>query len=152
MTCHLLVRTAEAALNSRAQLPRVKEDVVRACEFLNVRLECKEIAEFEYQLKAANRPYRIVVLAKTSVEEKGQVTRGYRNRYFFYVTNDRKLSALDWGPGRSVPFTPLRRQRKKVSMIAHHRTNQRVSPHWRWRGMSGFKNRTMGFLWRCGTA
>lgn len=89
----LLVRKADIALNARAKQPRVKEEVVRTREFRNLRLECEEIAEFEYQPKATKRPYRVVVLAKTIVEEKGQVTLGYRNRYFFYITNDRKLSA-----------------------------------------------------------
>ena len=91
----LLVRKAEAVLSKRAKQPRVKEQVVREREFRNLRLEHEEVAELEYQPRAANRSYRFVVLAKTIVEEKGQLTLGYRNRYFFYVTNDRELSAKE---------------------------------------------------------
>jgi len=89
----ILLRHAETALNQRAKPPRVKERIVREREYRNLRLDCEEVAEFDYQPRSANRPYRVVVLAKTILEEKGQRTLGYRNRYFFYVTNDRHLSA-----------------------------------------------------------
>jgi hypothetical protein len=90
-----LIRNAKTASISRANMPRVKEQIVRKREFRNLRLEREDIAEFEYQPKAANRAYRFIVLAKTIVEEKGQRTLGNCVRYFFYVTNDHSLSAED---------------------------------------------------------
>jgi Transposase DDE domain group 1 len=83
-----LVRKAEIVLNARKKQPRVKDEIIRHREYLNLKLEEEDIAEFDYQSGASNRAYRIIVLAKTIVEEKGQRTLGYRTRYFFYVTND----------------------------------------------------------------
>jgi hypothetical protein len=88
----LLIRQAEFALNQRAKQPDVKEAIVRLREYKNCRLEKEEIAEFEFQPGAAKRPYRVVVLAKTIMEEKGQLTIGFHTKYFFYVTNDRNLT------------------------------------------------------------
>lgn len=90
-----LIRKGKTALTQRAKMPRVKEQIVRDREFRNLRLEREDIAEFEYRPKAAKRAYRFVVLAKTIIEEKGQRTLGHCDRYFFYVTNDRNLSAED---------------------------------------------------------
>jgi hypothetical protein len=50
------------------------------------------VAEFEHRPTRAERSYRIVVLRKTIVEERGQLTLGQSYRYFFYVTNDRALT------------------------------------------------------------
>lgn len=91
-----LIRKADAVLNegsTRAKQPRVKELVVRDREFNNLRLVREDIAEFEHQPRRAKRAYRIVALAKTIVEEKGQLCLGHRDRYFFYVTNDRTMTA-----------------------------------------------------------
>lgn len=82
----LLIRKADDALNeraSRAKQPRVKERIVREREFKNLRLESEDIAEFEHKPSRAKHAYRIVVLAKTIVEEKGQLCLGQRDRYFF---------------------------------------------------------------------
>lgn len=83
-----LVRPADEVLNARKKQPRVKEEIVRNREYLNLKLEEEDIAEFDYQPGTTNRNYRVIVLVKTIVEEKGQLTLGYRTRYFFYITND----------------------------------------------------------------
>jgi hypothetical protein len=91
-----LIRLADAALDERerrAKQPRVKDEIIREREFKNLRLEREDVAEFEYQPCKANRAYRMVVLCKTIIEEKGQITLGQRDKYFFYITNDRKLTA-----------------------------------------------------------
>ena len=92
-----LVRKAEAAFAAepRAKQPRVKEQIVCERGFRNLRLEREDIAEFEHQPRRSKRPYRFVVLCKTIVEEQGQITLGQREKYFFYVTNDRSMSADD---------------------------------------------------------
>ena len=91
-----LIRKADAALDDRkprAKQPRVKEQIIREREFKNLRLEREEIAEFEHRPKKAKRAYRMVVLCKTILEEKGQLSLGQRERYFFYITNDRTMTA-----------------------------------------------------------
>ena len=91
-----LIRKADDALDERqrrAKQPRVKEAIVREKGYLNLRLEKEEIAEFTHQPTKSKRVYRIVVLCKTLVEERGQRSLGQRERYHFYVTNDFTMSA-----------------------------------------------------------
>ena len=76
----------------RAKPPWVKEQIVREREYRNLCLAREDLAEFEYQPTKANRPYRIVVLRKTIVEERGQRCIGQDYRYFFYITNDRTMT------------------------------------------------------------
>ena len=90
-----LVRKADAIFEgrqSRAKQPRVKEEVIRAREFRNLRLEREDVAEFEHRPARAARAYRIVVVRKTIIEERGQHCLDSLYRYFFYVTNDRKMT------------------------------------------------------------
>lgn len=85
-----LVRRADAAFDDkkrRAKQPRVKERIVRQREYRNLRVEREDLAEFEYQPLAARRTYRMVVLRKTLVEERGQLCLGHSHRYLFYLTN-----------------------------------------------------------------
>jgi hypothetical protein len=90
-----LVRKADALFadrDARAKQPRVKDEVIREREFLNFRLEREDVAEFEHRPSRARRVYRMVVVRKTIVEERGQRCLGSAYRYFFYVTNDRRMS------------------------------------------------------------
>jgi hypothetical protein len=89
-----LVRKAneQFAGRPRAKQPRVKEEIVKARGYLNKRLIAEDTAEFEHRPTKATRSYRIVVLRKLIDEERGQRTLGSDFRYFFYVTNDRKLT------------------------------------------------------------
>ena len=77
---------------TRAKPPRVKDQIVFEREYLNIRLEREDLAEFDYKPKRADRTYRIVVLRKTLVSERGQQSLATDFRYFFYVTNDRELT------------------------------------------------------------
>lgn len=90
-----LVRHADQtfAKKTRAKQPRVKDAIVREREHLNLVLEREDIAEFNYQPSAARRAYRMIVLRKTIVEERGQACLGTQQRYFFYITNDDDLTA-----------------------------------------------------------
>lgn len=90
-----LVRRADelhATRTPRAKQPRVKEQIVRERGFRNLCLAREDLAEFEHRPRKANRSYRIVVLRKTIVEERGQLCLGQDYRYFFYVTNDRTMT------------------------------------------------------------
>ena len=90
-----LTRKADEAFEDReqrAKQPWVKEQIIRERGYLNLCLAREDLAEFEHRPNKANRPYRIVVLRKTIVEERGQLCLGQDYRYFFYVTNDRSLT------------------------------------------------------------
>ena len=92
-----LVRGAEAAFErvERAKQPRVKEAIVANREYLNIRLESEDIAEFEYKPARAKKTYRMVVVRKNLVEERGQIHLCDKVRYFFYVTNDPDMTARE---------------------------------------------------------
>jgi hypothetical protein len=92
-----LTRSAEAAfatsdVERRTRAERVKDRIIREREFLNLRLENEDVAEFAHKPHAAKRSYRIVVVRKTIAVERGQVCLETRFRYFFYITNDRTLT------------------------------------------------------------
>jgi hypothetical protein len=92
-----LVRHAEQAFEGleRAKQPRVKEKIVVEREYLNIRLASEDIAEFEHKPSRAKKTYRMVVVRKNLVEERGQIWLCDRVRYFFYVTNDWDMSKED---------------------------------------------------------
>ena len=88
-----LVRKAKCAFSTtRAKQPRIKEEIVRERGYLNKRVLAEDTNEFEYKPHRAKKTYRIVVLRKWIVEERGQRTIAEDFRYFFYVTNDRSLT------------------------------------------------------------
>ena len=92
-----LVRKAneQFAGRPRAKQPRVKEEIVKERGYLNKRLVAEDTAEFEHRPTKAERSYRIVVLRKLIDQERGQLCIGSDFRYFFYVTNDRKLTQAE---------------------------------------------------------
>lgn len=92
-----LVRRAEAVLKTepRSKPARVKEEVIRAREFKNIKLRSEDVAEFEYQPVACKRHYRVVVVRKNLTVHKGEEALFDDIRYFFYITNDRKLTAAE---------------------------------------------------------
>ncbi len=51
------------------------------------------IAEFDYQPAACKKNYRMIVLRKRLATDKGQMRLFEEYRYFFYITNDRNMSA-----------------------------------------------------------
>jgi hypothetical protein len=92
-----LVRKANEAFAGRTpkprqKQPRVKAAIVRERGYLNQRLVAEETAEFEHRPIRAAGTYRIVVLRKLIEEERGQLSVGTDFRYFFFITNDRKLT------------------------------------------------------------
>lgn len=90
-----LVRAAERVLKTepRAKQPRFKEEVVHGREFKNIKLRSEDVAEFEYQPTFCKRSYRVVVIRKNLTVMKGEAALFDDVRYFFYITNDRQLSA-----------------------------------------------------------
>lgn len=91
-----LVRKAARVFSSkRATQPRIKEEIVKERGYLNKRLVSEDTAEFDHKPAKAKKTYRIVVLRKYIVEERGQLTLSEDFRYFFYVTNDRTLTQAE---------------------------------------------------------
>jgi hypothetical protein len=79
----------------RQQRERHKERIVAERRFETLKLIGEEVAEFEYQPVACKKTYRVVVLRKKLVVEKGQLWLFEPDRYFFYITNDRTTPASE---------------------------------------------------------
>ncbi len=72
----------------RQRPENVKEEIVVAREFDNLRLRSEEVAEFNYRPTACRQEYRMVVVRKNLSVEKGERWLFDDLRYFFYITND----------------------------------------------------------------
>ena len=79
----------------RAQPPNVKEQIVKARGYENLKLICEHVAQFDYQPARCKKTYRMVVIRKNISKEKGDARLIDEIRYFFYITNDRKTSATN---------------------------------------------------------
>ena len=71
---------------TRARRHNRKQQVVRDREFLNLRLNGEEVAEFTYKPNKCRRAYRVVVLRKNVSRVKGETALLDEIRYFFYFT------------------------------------------------------------------
>ncbi len=79
----------------RRRPANVKEPIVVAREFKNIRLVSETVAESEYRPTACRQSYRLIVVRKNLSVEKGEQVLFDDYRYFFYVTNDRTSTAAD---------------------------------------------------------
>lgn len=79
----------------RTRPDNVKDRIVRTREFDVLRLQSEEVAEFDYRPTACDKTYRMVVVRKHISKEKGEQVLFPDERYFFYITNDRDLSAAE---------------------------------------------------------
>lgn len=79
----------------RSRPERVKETFVRNHGYKNIVLKSEDIAEFEYRPTACGTTYRMVVLRKNLSVERGEQALFSDIRYFFYITNDRTMSAAE---------------------------------------------------------
>jgi hypothetical protein len=77
----------------REKPERVKQEIVRERGYETVHLLEEMIAEFEYRPVACKKSYRMIVLRKLVGVDKGQMRLFDEYRYFFYITNDRKMMA-----------------------------------------------------------
>ena len=76
----------------RAKGHPVKENIVVDREYNNLVLKAEHVAEFDYRPTACSRSYRMIVIRKEIDEMKGQKLLLNRERYLFYITNDRDLT------------------------------------------------------------
>jgi hypothetical protein len=77
----------------RQRPDNVKEAIVVARQFDNIRLRGEEVAEFNYQPTACRKVYRMVVVRKNLSRLKGEQVLFDDIRYFFYLTNEWVLEA-----------------------------------------------------------
>jgi len=77
----------------RKRRDNVKERIVKDKGYENIRLNSEQVAEFTYRPVNCNRDYRVVVVRKNLSVEKGEDVLFDEIRYFFYITNDTKMSA-----------------------------------------------------------
>jgi hypothetical protein len=83
----------EVKTAARTRRENIKEQVVVARGFRNLRLESEEVAEFRYQPVACRRAYRVVAVRKNLSVERGEQVLFDDVRYFFYLTNDEETPA-----------------------------------------------------------
>jgi hypothetical protein len=90
-----LVRRAKHTVKTRPrQRPEnVKQQVVEAREFEDIRLVEEHVAEFRYRPAKCKRTYRVVVVWKELDVYQGQKKLFDDARCFFYITNDEEKSA-----------------------------------------------------------
>lgn len=81
----------EVKTDPRAQRENVKERVVVEREFDAVHLDSEDVAEFDYKPGACKKTYRMVVVRKNLSWSRGEWVLFEEIRYFFYITNERKL-------------------------------------------------------------
>jgi hypothetical protein len=78
----------EVQTEPRQRPARVKDQIVRARGFKNIRLESEEVAETSYQPTACRQAYRLIAVRKNLTVEQGEAHLFDDYRYFFYLTND----------------------------------------------------------------
>jgi len=90
-----LVRLAEHRFDGqrRERPENVKERIVIERGYKNIKLKSEDVAEFDYKPTACHRSYRMVALRKNLSVERGEAVLFPDIRYFFYITNDRTMSA-----------------------------------------------------------
>jgi hypothetical protein len=77
----------------RRKPERVKPEIVRARGYEDIELLEEMVAEFDYRPIACQKSYRMVVLRKRVGVDRGQMRLFEEYRYFFYITNDREMTA-----------------------------------------------------------
>ena len=77
----------------RERRKNVKERIVQERGYKNIRLKSEAVAEFIYRPGKCKQDYRVVVLRKNLSVEKGEAVLFDDIRYFFYITNDTRMSA-----------------------------------------------------------
>jgi hypothetical protein len=90
-----LVRRVKHAVKTQPRPHRehVKQQVVEAREYEDIRLVKEHVAEFRYQPAKCKRAYRVVVVWKELEVYQGQKRLFDDARCFFYITNDEEKTA-----------------------------------------------------------
>jgi hypothetical protein len=81
----------------RTKPERVKQKIVAQRQYKDIHLEEEWVAEFRYQPTACTRAYRMVVVRKDLTVHDPKQGRFFEPDYvyFFYITNDERLTAAE---------------------------------------------------------
>ncbi|MBK6848830.1 MAG: IS1380 family transposase [Proteobacteria bacterium] len=92
-----LVRASERHIATcpRRRPDNVKERIVKARGFKNLRLASEQIVELTYRPRQCRRDYRVIALRKNITVEQGDLALFDEIRYFFYITNDPLLTPAE---------------------------------------------------------
>jgi hypothetical protein len=74
---------------------RHKQQIVQQRGFENLHTLAEHVAEFPYRPTACDRDYRVIVLRKHLAKAKDQLRLFEEYRYFFFITNDREMTAAE---------------------------------------------------------
>ena len=90
-----LVTRAERqiATQPRTRPRNVKDEIVRERNYKVLRQAAQDVVEFSYRPGTCKRDYRVIALRKNISVERGENVLFSEYRYFFYITNDRDLTA-----------------------------------------------------------
>lgn len=90
-----LVRQVERTIKTkpRKRPENVKENIVKQNGYKNLKLNSEEVVDFDYTPTKCKKSYRVVALRKNITVAKGELALFDEIRYFFYITNDRKMTA-----------------------------------------------------------
>jgi hypothetical protein len=80
---------------TRARRENHKQRIVAEREYLNLRLNGEDVAEFDYRPGKCARPYRVVVVRKNISKTRGEQVLIDEIRYFFYITTRTDLTAAE---------------------------------------------------------
>ncbi len=92
---HELVTRAERqiATKARTRPAKVRDDIVRQRGYKVLRQKAEDVVEFSYRPTKCKRDYRVVALRKNISVERGENVLFCEYRYFFYITNERAMTA-----------------------------------------------------------
>jgi hypothetical protein len=92
---HELAGKAERqiATRPRKRPTNVKDEIVRQRGYKTIRPKTQEVVEFSYRPVACEQDYRVVAVRKNLSIQRGDTVLFDEYRYFFYITNDRALTA-----------------------------------------------------------
>ena len=92
---HELAGKAERqiATRPRKRPTNVKDEIVRQRGYKTIRPKTQEVVEFSYRPVACQQDYRVVAVRKNLSIQRGDTVLFDEYRYFFYITNDRALTA-----------------------------------------------------------
>ena len=83
----------QIATTARARPANVKDGIVRERDYKVLRQTAEDVVEFSYRPGKCNRDYRVIALRKNISVERGENVLFSEYRYFFYITNDRAMTA-----------------------------------------------------------
>lgn len=92
---HELARRAERVIATapRTRPANVKDQIVRDRAYKMLRTTGEDVVEFSYRPGKCTKDYRVIALRKNLSVERGENVLFDEYRYFFYITNDRQLTA-----------------------------------------------------------